>query len=75
MKVLLRRFPLNEHAPEFCPQTQKFEPPYKTLLFTLEGEEVEQESIFKNSCSAFLNVKIFLDVNFLFAQVYLLQNA
>ena len=59
----------------FVHRLKKFEPPYKTLLFTLEVEEVEQESIFKNSCSAFLNVKIFLDVNFLFAQVYLLQNA
>jgi len=72
---MLRRFPLNGHAPEFCPQTQKFEPPYKTLLFTLEVEEVEQESIFKNLFGAFLNVKIFLDINFFFAQVHLLQNA
>ena len=38
---------MNGHAPEFCPQTQKFEPPYETLLFTLEVEELEQESIFE----------------------------
>ena len=30
----------------FVHRLKKFEPPYKTILFTLEVEELEQESIF-----------------------------
>ena len=30
----------------FVHRLKKFEPPYETLLFTLEVEELEQESIF-----------------------------
>ena len=45
MKVLPKSFHLNGHTTRFLTQTQKLEPPYKTLSSTLEVKEFSFEVV------------------------------
>ena len=50
MKVLLKRFHLNDHTIGFHPQTQQLEPPYKNLLGRERVSEMSGKVVPMHNC-------------------------